>query len=110
MATSIPKYMQKDSRGTAVTLLQTFLCGAGYGQGIVFDEHYGQVTADRVTELQVRLELDKDGNFGPGTREAVKKMYGWDFEAAYESLVKSRNDNPPRRSQFQMPDGEVHAY
>ena len=77
------KYMQKGSFGPHVTLLHTFLCGAGFGRDITFDQDYGQVTIDRVKELQEHLQMtDIDGCFGPKTRATVKEKFGFDYDLA----------------------------
>lgn len=79
----VPKYMQQGSKGPCVTVLQVFLAGVLGGQDLVFDQHYGEVTANKVRVLQDALGMtEKDGNFGPATRAATKDRYGFDFELA----------------------------
>ncbi len=82
--TEFPEYMQKGSRGPCVTILQAFLAGSALSdERLVFDQHYGEVTASRVKFVQKVLGMTEvDGNFGPATRAAVKDRYHFDFEAA----------------------------
>lgn len=63
-----PPYLNHGSRGGAVDHLHTLLDGFGFGEGIVADLEYGQVTAERVTDLQRWLGVEEDGDFGPTTR------------------------------------------
>ncbi len=79
----MPNYMQKGSKGRAVTLLQVFLCGQALGDEIIFDEEYGEMTATHVRTFQTRHELEADGNFGPATRALAKDRYNFDFVQAY---------------------------
>src|SRR3989338_4569275 len=74
-----PRYMNKDSSGPHVTILQAFLIGTGFGIGIAFDGDYGRVTAESVVRFQVTFGLEADGHFGPATRRAAKRF---DFQAA----------------------------
>ena len=78
--------MQAGSKGPHVTLLHAFLCGAGFGNGIVTDGEYGEVMAGCVMALQDKLSLESDGFFGPATRAKVKEVYGFDFEAACQTI------------------------
>ncbi len=99
----VPNYMQKGSNGPAVTVLQAFLYGTGLGNGIDFDSVYGEVTAGAVKDLQLYLRIDADGNFGPATRAAVEKQYGFSFHRACLIL-------PRGRSLFVQPNGEEHYF
>ena len=96
--------MQKDSTGRAVTLLQVFICGTGFGGGIVFDENYGPTTAKCVSNFQLANDVEADGNFGPTTRQMVKKRYNFDFDVAYQKV--SNMD----ASIFIQPNGDELVY
>lgn len=99
---AVPQYMCKGSNGPHVTPLQSFLCGAGYGQGVVFDEKYGKVTAERVAAFQKAIGLEVDGNFGPKTRVAAKLAHNFDFAAACQAT--------PGMTDFVQPDGKVISW
>lgn len=66
-----PPYMERGSAGGAVDMLHMLLDGFGFGKGIVPDLEYGEVTEQRVRELQGWLGVEQDGKFGPGTRTAL---------------------------------------
>lgn len=98
----VPKYMQKGSKGPHVTILQAFLCGAGASLDIKFDQEYGNVTAAAVAEFQTTNGFEVDGNFGPATRDAAKNNFGFDFEAACETVNGV--------TEFVQPDGSVERW
>ena len=96
----IPAYMNKGSKGPLVTLLQAFLCGVIVGSSdLVYDQEYGGVTAGLVNHFQVIFDIEADGNFGPATRAHAKSAYGFDFEAAANSI--------PGETSFVQPDGKI---
>src|SRR3990167_6287885 len=75
-----PTWLNQGSQGRAVTILQVFLAGAGFGSGMVFNGVYDSLTAAHVRNLQAFLgKEDVDGHFGPKTREFVLNRYGIDF-------------------------------
>ena len=76
---AFPPYLNQGSGGRAVTLWQVFLAGAGHGEGIVFDDDYGSITAVRTGYLQKSFGLHPDGHCGPDTRAAVFGRYGLDL-------------------------------
>ena len=79
--------MQLGTRGPHVTVLHAFLCGAVPLPGIEMDQHYGEVTARAVAQLQRKLGGPADGNcFGEDTRAAVMGRFGFDFDAACEAI------------------------
>ena len=77
-----PRYLNKGSLGHHVTLLQVFLAGAGYGEGLVFDRDFGKATALAVQKFQRMNDIADDGNCGPETRQLMKDRYHFDFDAA----------------------------
>ncbi len=99
---AVPKYMQKGSKGPHVSLLHAFLCGFGRGGGIVFDQEYGDMTTRGVSGFQFEHGLDNNGHFDPATRARAKHIYGFDFEAACESV--------PGVTEFVQPDKSVISW
>jgi len=97
----MPEFIQKDSKGRIITLIQVVLVMTGFGEGIVFDENYGPTTAKCVSNFQLANGLVADGNFGPQTRQMVKARYGLDLEAVYKSITKSISI-----STFVQPNGD----
>lgn len=75
-----PPFLDPGSYGGAVDKLHLILDGFGFGDGIVPDLQYGQITTVRVAELQRWLEIVVDGKFGPTTREALKAKTGFDVD------------------------------
>ena len=98
----VPTYMQKGSKGPCVSLLQAFLCGFGHGGKIVFDQEYGDMTAKAVAGFQFEHGLDNNGHFDPVTRARANDVYGFDFEAACETV--------PGVTEFIQPDGSVISW
>ncbi len=98
-SSQIPQYMQKGSHGPHITLLHVLLFGAGFGDGIVMDQDYGETTARQVSKLQgMRLRMiEVKGNFDPETRAAIKEVYGFDFCEACKTV--------PGVTTFIQPDG-----
>lgn len=95
----VPRYMNRGSNGPHVVLLQVFLIGARFGKNIMTDGDYGHITAAGVVRFQEVYGLEADGHFGPGTRERVKKNFGFDFEAACRAV--------PGVTRFVQPDAIV---
>lgn len=71
-----PPYMERGSAGGAVDMLHMLLDSFGLGEDIVPDLEYGEVTEQRVRDLQTRLGVEQDGKFGPGTRAALREKHG----------------------------------
>ena len=73
MDTFFPEYLNKGSKGPAVTLLQLLLKAGHYNAlNIQVDGDYGDETAVGVKRLQEALGFDGkeiDGHFGPATRK-----------------------------------------
>jgi len=84
--TSVPRYMHPGSRGPAVTLLQAFLCGAGFGRNIEFGEEYEPVTVLALQAWQENQDLDPNDHCGPDTRTAMLDRYGFNFDEACETI------------------------
>ena len=84
--TVLPKFMAQGSKGPQVSLLHAFLCGTKHGNGIQFDEEFGDVTTQNLKRLQQFNELNPDGCFGPETRDWAKTNYNFDFEQACQKL------------------------
>jgi peptidoglycan hydrolase-like protein with peptidoglycan-binding domain len=63
-------------------MLHMLLEGFGFGRDIVPDLEYGDVTSERVADLQLYLlEVEPDGHFGQATRAALKAKTGFDVDA-----------------------------
>ena len=67
-----PECLNQGSEGLAVAVLQAFLKFCGFDNNeLVVDGEYGPKTAEAVKRLQRYLKIEEDGNFGPQTREAL---------------------------------------
>jgi|SRR3989344_168650 len=82
----VPKFMQKGSKGPHVSPLHSLLCGAGFGKGLKFDATFGNITKRNLKKLQEKLKVEADGCFGPNTRKAVKKAYGFNFDEICQTI------------------------
>ena len=95
MKTLFSPYLDVGSNGTAVDVLQAILCGLGYGEDIVRDGDYGEITKQAMMALQRDLGFtgeDVDGNFGPATRAALKEQKGIDVSLIpYSDLYDTEN-------------------
>lgn len=87
-----PKYLNQGSTGPAVAALQLFLVGVTIGKNVEINGIYDDATAERVKDLQRDLEIDDDGNFGPGTRSAVKNECGIDFNAILKNIFEGETN------------------
>ena len=87
MAQPIPPCMCRDSRGPHVSLLQAFLCGAGFGSKLVFDQDYGPKTSWAVKAWQLANNtVIQDGNCDRGTLLKMQEWGDFDFEAACRTI------------------------
>ena len=82
------RFMNQGSRGPAVAALQLFLVGTRLNSDVVVDGEYGEQTMLAVRELQLKYNLEPDGNFGPETREEVRLRYKLDFNALEQNLFE----------------------
>ena len=71
-----PPYLNADSSGDAVMVLQTLLHALGYGGGVERNGQYDEATVQAVQWLQTDLGCEPDGHFGPATRAALKAKTG----------------------------------
>ena len=83
-----PEHLNKGSRGSAVALLQVILKAGGCDEGdkIVVDGEYGDNTAQAVKEFQEQYGVEVDGNFGPETREALRREWKLNVNALSADL------------------------
>jgi len=58
---------------------------------IKVDGRYGDETAEGVRNLQRELGLEADGNFGPATRLAFLRQFGFDVNALLEKNFVGMN-------------------
>ncbi len=88
-----PPYLDRGSHGAAVVVLQLILLSISVknrplSRRVTLGE-YDVDTADDVRVLQAQLGFrgsDVDGNFGPGTRAALKAQMGIDVDAMTTEL------------------------
>jgi len=98
-----PPHMCAGSRGPHVSVLQAFLTGVGVlVHELDFNRRFGKVTEDGVDTLQANLGLNEKGttgDFEEATRNEVKALYGFDFEAICRTI--------PGTTGFVQPDHTV---
>ena len=63
------------------------------------DQEYGNVTGCHVADLQRDMGLEPDGHLGPQTRRSIKAAFGFDFDAACQTV--------PGMTKFVQPDGSI---
>lgn len=82
-----PVYLNQDSHGPAVVILQIILKSGGFADPeLVVNGDYGEFTVDAVKGLQKELGVEVDGNFGPMTRAAYLDKVGLDVNLLTKSL------------------------
>lgn len=96
-----PPYLDQGSSGPAVSVLQLILAGMFPGLQFVTGTYDVQTTLN-VISLQTRLGftgVDLDGNFGPGTRDALKEQMDIDV-----SVLEFTDFVGP--TDYKSPDGD----
>ena len=89
------KFLNKGSKGPAVTVLQFALKFEGYARKIEVDGDYGDETWKAVKKMQRVLGFtgkDVDGHFGPATRQALFEATGLDVNDIDASLFTGKTN------------------
>lgn len=77
MSKLFPEYLNQGSKGPAVAVLQVLLKAGRFDPNseITIDGDYGPITAQAVKRLQGSMGVEADGNFGPGTRQVYRVQH-----------------------------------
>ena len=93
-----PPWMCVGSYGPHVSVLQTYLHGAGFGAGIQFDRYFGNVTGDSLSAWKVVNEIKlADSSLDSEAMRFMREVKGYDFEAACRAVQGT--------TKFVQPDG-----